>query len=136
VPVFPELRFPFLEYIILGSPVLMTGYDSFLPLFVSFLGSIQTTSFLSLTLHLQFQRYSESHRAEPLVPDWSFIVNFLVHPIFRHPIELYIDQDFMDDFDLDVPSSLEENPDLSRMQADGQLMIICDEEYSERIRAR
>lgn len=112
----------------------MPVYESFLPLFVSFLGSIQTISSLSpirLTLHLQFQRYF--HQTELLIPDWSFIANVLVLPIFRHPIELYIGQVGMDAYGLDVPSSLEEHSDLRKMLADRQLIIIRDEEYGRKV---
>src|SRR5260221_14763384 len=112
----------------------MSMYTSFLPLFASFLGFIQTISPIRLTLHLQFQCYS--HRSGPLVPDWSFIANVLVLPIFRHPIELYIEQFGMDAFGLDVPSSLGEHSDLKRMLADGKLIIIEDEEYNQNVHAR
>lgn len=107
----------------------MPGNVSYLPLFVSFLGSIQTISSLSpirLTLHLQFQRY---YLTLPSVWDWSFIANGLVLPVFRHPIELYIDQYGMDILGIDLLSSLEEHSVLKRMLADGELIIICEEEY-------
>jgi len=114
-------------------------YESFLPLFVSFLGSIQTISSHSpirLTLHLQFQCYQ--HQTAPLVPDWSFITNVLLLPIFRHPVELYIEQVGMDAYNptLDVPSSLGQHSDLRRMLADAKLIIINDEEYNRNVRAR
>jgi hypothetical protein len=118
---FPELRLPLLEHIILRSPVLMPGdQSSFLPLFASFLGSIQTISSLSpiyLTLHLHFRYF---------VRDWSCIVNVLVLPIFRHPIELYINKVGKGTLGLDDVSSFEQNSDMKRMLGDGKLIIIND----------
>ncbi len=100
--------------------------ESFLPLFVNFIGSIRTISPVSairLTVYLHFQR-----------SNWSFITGVLVLPLFRHPIELYIGQVGMKVYSFDVISLLKEHHTLREMLADGRLIIKNDEEcYSRNV---
>jgi hypothetical protein len=127
--VFPSLRLPFLKRIIVKSPITLAygEYYSSLPFLAPFLVSIPSISPVSdirLCLHLRFGDLTSLPGLRGL--DWSDVATFLVLPVFRHPIELYISRKL---FKADVfVSSFEHNSDIKRLLESGKLIIRNDEE--------
>ncbi len=134
--VFPDLRLSLLDHIIFRSPLIVmrdgTHYSS-LPSLIPFLRPISSLSPVRLTLQFQLRFVVRFGWTVTVSQDWSDIAAVLVLPIFRYPIELYLNH--IDDLQTsgalfaDAVSSLEKHSDVKKLLGDGELAIIKGENF-------